>query len=104
MTHSIGPFTKQLEPDGEWTIWTAHPQTAMVATVHSDDMNVSLPAKENADLFGAAPDLLEALRPFAECAEQIGDMEDPEEWAKFRLLIKNYRAARDAVAKAEGRT
>jgi hypothetical protein len=42
--------------------------------------------------------LVEALRPFAECAEQISDDEDDEEWAKFRLLIKNYRAARTALA------
>jgi Lar family restriction alleviation protein len=51
----------------------------------------------------ALPDLLAALKPFAECCDQIADTESPEEWAKFRLLVKNYRAARDAVAKAEGR-
>jgi len=41
--------------------------------------------------------LREALRPFAECAEQISDDENDEEWAKFRLLIKDYRAARKAL-------
>lgn len=51
----------------------------------------------------AAPDLLAALKPFAECGEQISDDESPEEWAKFRLLVRHYRAAWKAVAKAEGR-
>jgi hypothetical protein len=41
--------------------------------------------------------LREALRPFAECAEQISEGEDDEEWAKFRLLIKDYRNARAAL-------
>ena len=39
-----------------------------------------------------------ALRPFAECCEQISDDEDDEEWAKFRLLIKDYRRARAALS------
>lgn len=42
--------------------------------------------------------LREALRPFAECAAQIDPDEDDEEWAKFRLLIKDYRAAAAAFA------
>ncbi|MCH2239315.1 MAG: hypothetical protein MK060_15655 [Blastomonas sp.] len=37
-----------------------------------------------------------ALKPFADCCDQIADDEDDEEWAKFRLLIKDYRAARNA--------
>jgi hypothetical protein len=56
----------------------------------------------NATALAALPDLLEALRPFAECCDQISDEESPEEWAKFRLLVSHYRAARDAVRKAEG--
>lgn len=39
----------------------------------------------------------EALRPFADCCDQINDDEDDEEWAKFRLLIKDYRRARAAL-------
>ena len=45
--------------------------------------------------------LRDALRPFADCVEQISDDEDDEEWAKFRLLIKDYRRARAAL---EGRS
>jgi hypothetical protein len=45
--------------------------------------------------------LREALEPFAECCDQIADTEDGEEWAKFRLLIKHYRAARRALGKGK---
>lgn len=44
-------------------------------------------------------ELVEALEPFAKCCEQIADDEVDEEWAKFRLLIKDYRRARAALAK-----
>lgn len=39
-----------------------------------------------------------ALKPFAECVEQISPDEDDEEWAKFRLLIGDYRRAAKAFA------
>lgn len=39
----------------------------------------------------------EALEPFAACADQIADTEDDEEWAKFRLLVSDYRRARAAL-------
>jgi len=43
-----------------------------------------------------------ALRPFADCCEELDGSEwtpraDDEEWAKFRLLVKHYRAARAAL-------
>lgn len=41
--------------------------------------------------------LQEALVPFAKCCDQIADDEDGEEWAKFRLLVKDYRLARTAL-------
>lgn len=41
--------------------------------------------------------MLAALRPFAACMEYIKPEEDDEEWAKFRLLIKHYRAAQAAI-------
>ena len=44
--------------------------------------------------------LKEALEPFAKCVEQIDDREDDEEWAKFRLLIKDYRRANRAFSGA----
>jgi hypothetical protein len=43
-------------------------------------------------------ELERALKPFADCCEQIADDEDDEEWAKFRLIIKDYRAARAALS------
>lgn len=39
----------------------------------------------------------DCLKVFADCADQIDDSEDDEEWAKFRLLVKDYRRARDLV-------
>ena len=43
-----------------------------------------------------------ALEPFANCCEHITDDEDDEEWAKFRLLIKDYRRARAALTAEQG--
>lgn len=40
-----------------------------------------------------------ALKPFADCCDQISDDESDEEWAKFRLLIGDYRRARIALSK-----
>jgi len=39
----------------------------------------------------------EALKPFADCCDQIDAAESDEEWAKFRLLVKDYRRARAAL-------
>jgi len=38
-----------------------------------------------------------ALEPFAACVDQIAGDEDDEEWAKFRLLVKDYRRAANAL-------
>lgn len=38
-----------------------------------------------------------ALKPFADCAEQIREDESDEEWAKFRLLTGDYRRAKAAL-------
>lgn len=38
-----------------------------------------------------------ALKPFAECAEQIDSRESDEEWAKFRLIVRNFRDAARAL-------
>lgn len=43
-----------------------------------------------------------ALKPFAACTDQIGAAEDDEEWAKFRLLIGDYRRARAAYDEIAG--
>lgn len=44
------------------------------------------------------PELVEALQPFANCCEEIGKEESSQEWAKFRLLIGDYRRAHQALA------
>lgn len=46
--------------------------------------------------------LRDALEPFADCCESIEPNEDDEEWAKFRLLIGNYRRARKAMENTGG--
>jgi hypothetical protein len=38
-----------------------------------------------------------ALKPFADCCDQIDAAESDDEWAKFRLLVKDYRHAREVV-------
>lgn len=38
-----------------------------------------------------------ALKPFADCVDQIGPDESDQEWAKFRLLIGDYRRAAAAL-------
>ena len=55
----------------------------------------------NQRLLQALKEAREALAPFAACCEQIADDEDDEEWAKFRLLIQNYRCAAQALAKID---
>lgn len=55
-----------------------------------------------------APDvsgLVEALEPFAKCADELDgapedgiDPADDDEWAKFRLLVSDFRRARAALA------
>jgi hypothetical protein len=41
--------------------------------------------------------LLDGVRPFAACVDQISETESDEEWAKFRLLIGDYRRAARAL-------
>lgn len=46
--------------------------------------------------------LREALEPFAKCCEDwISDAADDEAWVRFRLLIKDYRRARQALVGAK---
>jgi hypothetical protein len=46
--------------------------------------------------------LEEALKPFAECVVWISPEESDEEWAKFRLLIGDYRRAARALLSGGG--
>jgi hypothetical protein len=47
----------------------------------------------------ALEESFEALLPFAHCLQYIEVDEDDDEWAKFRLLIINYRDAAKAYEK-----
>lgn len=41
--------------------------------------------------------MLRALEPFAQCVDQVAADESDDEWAKFRLLVGNYRDAANAT-------
>lgn len=53
--------------------------------------------------------LVEALQPFASCADELdydtketGREYPDDEWAKFRLLVSDYRRARATLARVKG--
>jgi len=43
-------------------------------------------------------EMAKALEPFADCCQYIEDTDDDEEWAKFRLIVSDYRRAKAAVS------
>ena len=56
----------------------------------------------------AACETVEALRVFANCADELDREKEAtgrefpdDEWAKFRLIVSDYRKARAALAKWE---
>jgi len=57
--HTPGPWLTQWEHDGDESIWSRDGGMHMIATCHAEDDRV-IPAKANARLIAAAPDLLEA--------------------------------------------
>lgn len=68
------------------------------ATTHEDRAEL-LVLPIDADLTFARKlieQMREALRPFVACLDYIEQDESDEEWAKFRLLIGNYRTAKAA--------
>lgn len=86
--HTPGPWLWQRGEDGLYVVWTRQPHTGELATVNPSDINGRYPAKANARLISAAPDLLEMLRL---CASQ------------FRAYERMHRAKKtpDADEKAE---
>lgn len=95
------PVVVNNTPDyAELSFGDAHPTQAM--TMAPDDwlaLNELIPA-----LTAQADEITRlraALKPFADCCEYISDDEDNDEWAKFRLIIKNYRDARAALKAAQ---
>lgn len=89
--HTKGPWTLCPENDGAFTIWAGERQIAEIAP---DDMGDTLPAKANARLIAAAPDLLAALAPLVNAAPKDGGM--------IRLDGDELARARAAIAKAKG--
>lgn len=59
--YTPGPWLVQAERDGTFTVWTRQPYTGSLATVIDEDINGPYPAKANARLIAAAPELLDAL-------------------------------------------
>jgi hypothetical protein len=68
--HTPGPWIWESDRGtGGYVVWTRQPHTGELAHVLPEDINGEWPAKANALLMAAAPDLLEALLTFIE----IGD-------------------------------
>ena len=74
--------------------------TGWIAKVDYDDVDPD-EAEDIAKVIVAAPSMIqiiklakEALKPFADCCEYINSNESDEEWAKFRLIISDYRRAK----------
>ena len=84
-----GPWLVQFEQGGGYAVWTRQPHIGTLATIHEEDINGEFPAKANARLIAAAPDLYEALDRF--CSALDGADCDYDELAGM---------ARAALAKA----
>lgn len=82
----------ELNPAGGGAIETA---AKIVESKGHMSLAINMRAEAAANL-AAIKALADAIEPFAKCADEIDD-EDAEEWAKFRLVVKEYRAAREAL-------
>jgi len=81
---------------GRWLVYVPDPE--------GGEVQLSLPGHMSAEArkLAAADELLAAIEPFASCCDQISDSESDEEWAKFRMLVKEYRRAADVVRNIRG--
>tara|TARA_R110000868_G_scaffold263743_2_gene522389 strand:- start:2007 stop:2321 length:315 start_codon:yes stop_codon:yes gene_type:complete len=91
--HTPGPWLVQAERNGTFTVWTRQPYTGSLATVIDEDINGPYPAKANARLIAAAPDMLEALRRMVE-------IDDDEVVMDTASVKERLSAARAAILKA----
>lgn len=92
INHTPGPWSARAN-GAQWVVDAGREQR--VASV-----NTALMGQEaNARLIAAAPELLAALRPFAD----IGVSENPDYQPMIRMDREAILAARAAIAKAEGR-
>lgn len=106
INHSKGPWALCPENDGAFTIWAGERQIAEIAP---DDMGDTLPAKANAYLMYAAPDLLAALAPLVDhiAAMQADEAFDANTCDAGAILFgdimsEDMARARAAIAKAKG--
>jgi len=77
-----------------------HPLTSDPRNINAAQLTAATRRAEQAERMLA--EAVEALQPFAECVEQISADESGEDWAKFRLLIKDYRRAASIRSAASG--
>lgn len=83
-------------PDG----WTPREHTIAVLREFKAAIAAMQPqAPATGDVGELVEQVAAALKPFVDCCEWISDDESDEEWAKFRLLIGDYRRAKEAAAK-----
>lgn len=96
--HTPGPWLTQWEHDGDESIWSRDGGMHMIATCHAEDDRV-IPAKANARLIAAAPDLLEAGAKL-QAARKVQNA-DPS--AANALRVRRASDAFDAaIARARG--
>lgn len=108
MKHTPGPWLvapKALEENFfEDARILRHDGLVVASVVHNGDV-VPREHEANANLIAAAPDMLEALKPFAKCCDSIGrEIPDSKDTSSWTFQAGDFRRARAAIAKAEGRS
>lgn len=91
--HTRGPWIWQHWTDGQNTI-AEHATLGTIANVWTSGAGVDID-KANARLIAAAPELLEALQPFAE-------RNSSDEFITITVRTSDVARARAAIAKATG--
>lgn len=98
--HTPGPWLWEKDHDtGGYVVWTRQPHTGELATVNPDDINGKWPAKANAHLIAAAPDLLEACQNMRGLYDTPVERRRRSEDPLYDDAVSQLRAA---IAKATG--
>lgn len=101
--HTKGPWRVHLVDDTV-VIDKSGEHVARALGQYVDD---PLPIEANARLIAAAPDLLEALKPFAEFARMMDEIEHVKKTQDDAVIhpgltVGHFRQARAVIAKAKG--
>ena len=80
--------------DPSYTVWTRQPHTGELASVYGSDVNGKYPAKANAILMAAAPDMFGLLQNLLDAGMIVG-IDDT-------ITANARQAARDVLRKATG--